>query len=236
MENIILNVLVGSRGHEMHRDDSDFDYRCVFVTPTEQLFSLENAGRKTLWQEGEKKLDDDLTGWEIGHFLNMASRCNPTILEVFGAPKHGPNNSPLGDRLQSLLPAVIDPKRVWESFTGYSQNQWRKLEADKYENRGAYPTWEKYAVAAARVLRQGRILLDTGELPMPLPESERMAVIQLKDAIRAGEYTKGQLLDHLYGQRMAFWQAYQDNESKWSPDREKLNAFLLEVRRKFWSR
>lgn len=238
-QNIILKVLVGSRGHQMARPDSDYDYRCVFVAPTRDILSLSNAGQKTLWQEGETKLEDDLTGWEIGHFLKLATKCNPTILEVFGAPVIAGSKGDLHLRLQSLLPYVIDARQVWNAFTGYAHNQWRKMEVDKYNGNGSVDTWTKFGTAAARVLRQGTLLLQTGQMFVPLPEFERLAVMKFRDRMRndsTNRLTIGQVLDSLERQKMGFWQAYEDNADRWKPDESKINEFLLEVREEFWYR
>ena len=40
MKKEILKVLVGSRAHELHNKNSDYDYRGVFVLPTSEIFSL----------------------------------------------------------------------------------------------------------------------------------------------------------------------------------------------------
>src|SRR5258708_8666676 len=78
----ILNVLVGSRAHGLNTDSSDYDYRGVFVTPTSELLKLGKRPDQTSWIED--KIDD--TKWEVGKFLFLATKCNPTILEVFKAP------------------------------------------------------------------------------------------------------------------------------------------------------
>ncbi len=67
-QNIILKVLVGSRAHGLHTEESDYDWRGVFVVPTEEIFKVGAKIKDTNWIEGK----EDNTTWEIGHFMNMA--------------------------------------------------------------------------------------------------------------------------------------------------------------------
>ena len=105
----ILKALVGSRAHGLAGPDSDADYRGVFVTPTSDLLRIGQRQSDTRWVEGEKAADigtakvDD-TAWELGHFLSLATHCNPTILEVFAAPVVA--GTPEGYAVRELLPAV----------------------------------------------------------------------------------------------------------------------------------
>src|SRR5687768_1695702 len=78
----ILRCIVGSTAHGLANENSDIDYRGVFVVPTSDLLSIGGVTQQTSWIEGQ--VDD--TSWEIGHFLKMATKCNPTVLEVFLAP------------------------------------------------------------------------------------------------------------------------------------------------------
>ena len=84
MENkkIILKVLVGSRAHGLADENSDYDYRAVYVVPTSKILSINYKYVANTWIEGK----EDNTAYEIGHFLKLACNCNPTILEVLKAP------------------------------------------------------------------------------------------------------------------------------------------------------
>jgi predicted nucleotidyltransferase len=69
----LLKVLVGSRAHKLHTETSDYDYRGVFVVPTEDFLKIGIAKpQQTSWIEGD--IDD--TSWEIGKFLFLATKCN----------------------------------------------------------------------------------------------------------------------------------------------------------------
>ena len=159
----LLRVIVGSQAHGLATPESDYDYRGVFILPTVDFFRLGGTMKTTSWIEGK----DDDTSWEIGHFLNMATHCNPTVLETLLAP-FAPGKA-LGEltkaeeqlqdtaiELRSLFPYVWNSLRVKEAFIGYGINQRKKF----FENKDKRAP--KYAVAYLRVLYQATELLSTG--------------------------------------------------------------------------
>ncbi len=218
----VLQVMVGSQAHDLAGETSDIDKRAVFVTPTSELLSVQNADkapRGTSWVEGEK---EDHTAYEVGHFLHLALQSNPSILEVFMAPvMHATGKfwlpeakQSIGNALRQLFPFVWSADLVVKAFGGYSHNQMKKFisEDPKYKDRS-----RKYAVAYIRVLLQGIELLSTGSfslevksnyvLPKGCSESAYSAMgmarcrqgwmgwpVALR-AIKAGEYTTGFILD-----------------------------------------
>lgn len=230
MSKQILKVLVGSRAHGLAREDSDYDYRGVFVVPTTEILKL-NDGQQpkyTTWAEANKAAGEkeDLTAWEIGHYLHLATHCNPTILEVLAAPPIEATYD--GQQLQELFPHVWHPKRVRDAFVGYGLNQRKKFLEDK-DTRPA-----KYASAYLRVLYQAHTLLTTGTLPIHLPTSGPLGVSVAEKLTkwRAGDYTKGEVIDECLRWQQwiedAFVKCYHE------PDLGIVNDFLLRVRRTNW--
>lgn len=218
MHAMILKVLVGSRAHGLERPESDYDFRGVFVYPTSSILSLGQKSKTTSWVEGR---EEDATAWELGHFLSLASRCNPTILEVFSAPVL--EQSTYGSELRNLFPYIWNPSDVRHSYLGYSHNQRKKMLDDK-DSR----PW-KYASAYIRVLFQGYTLLKTGTLPVDM----RIYPIHnvLKD-IRAGALSKGQVIDlcREWEEKIELtWKSCQQ-----VPNLTVVNDFLLNIRRSNW--
>ena len=107
---IILKVLVGSRAYGLADENSDYDYRAVYVLPTSKILSLEYRYKGNDWIEG----DEDNTAYEIGHFLKLAVNCNPSILEIFKAPVAYAMED--GVKLRELFPYVWNPKGVFDAF------------------------------------------------------------------------------------------------------------------------
>ncbi len=226
--NEILKVLVGSRAHGLARPDSDYDYRGVFVEPTERLLAIGPKAKTTNWQEG--RVDD--TSWELGHFLHLATKCNPTILEVFGAPVQEPITAE-GIELRRLLPAVLNSRHVFNAFKGYSHNQWKKLNADQYGNERGRVT--KYAMAAVRVLMQGQHLFNTGEMLVEFADTPYLKELEmLRERLEENSLTNGQILDKIDAWRTGMFEAMENRYQPFEQDLHKVNVFLLQTRRSHW--
>lgn len=224
MKHQILKVLVGSRAHGLHSEDSDYDWRGVFVTPTSELLRLGGTTQQTSWIEGK----EDDTSWELGKFLLMATKCNPTVLEVFKASASvNPSiTSPdwWGQELQALFPYVWNSKYVMDAFIGYGHNQRKKF----LENKDVRP--HKYAVAYLRSLYQARELLTTGSFSVDMSQSEIFPILK---KWKNKDYSVGEVI-----QTTSEWEQKVREAFYWNPDKQedmdKVNEFLLKVRKEFW--
>lgn len=227
MNKTILKVIVGSQAHGLAGPDSDFDYRGVFVMPTSEILSLGSKVTSTSWIEDK----DDDTSWEIGHFLNMAVHCNPTILETFLAPiVRLPNNyQEIGDELRGLFPHLWNSKGVMEAFVGYGLNQRKKFFDDK-DSRAS-----KYAVAYLRTLYQGWELLTTGTFTVRVADTEIGPILKNWKAMNSIEIHKiaGEVIELCLAWEKKVREVCEKNPDK-QTDVRPVNDFLLKVRREFW--
>jgi uncharacterized protein len=213
MSNNILKVLVGSRAHGVADENSDYDYRGVFVQPTSEILSLFSKPKNTHWIEG----DNDNTSWEIGHFLQMATKCNPTILEVFHAPVV--DRTDLGDQLRKLFSSVWNTKDLINAHIGYGLNQRKKFLEDK-DNRKS-----KYASAYLRALYQCYWLLTQNKYPVNMEHTD---IFDTLKRYRKGEYEYGEVIDTCMGyQKKIESRNWQDKKT----DIDKVNKFLLDIRK-----
>lgn len=217
----ILKVIVGSQAHGLATPESDFDYRGVFLVPTSEMLKLGGSTKNTHWIEGK----DDDTSWELGHFLNLAVHCNPTILETFLAPivEEG-STLDMGKELRALFPHVWNSKAVYDSFKGYSHNQQKKF-LDKKDTRP-----HKYASAYLRVIYQGIQLLETGTFSVDFRETPVYdTLVRWKNK----EYTIGEVMQTTADWEERFLKAYEANPDK-KPNLDPVNEFLLRVRKENW--
>lgn len=215
---VILKVLVGSRAHGLHNEDSDYDYRSVYVLPTSDILSIGFKYKGNDWIEGET---EDNTSYEIGHFLSLAVQCNPTILEIFRAPVITSNEE--GDKLRDLFQYIWSPKKCFDAFVGYGLNQ-RKKFLDKKDNRQ-----NKYAVAYLRVLWQLIYLLKHKELKVEV-DNPNIKEVLLK--FKKGEYIMGDVINC---SEIAIEEAKTYlNDCQQIPNLNKVNEYLIEVRKKYW--
>ena len=227
----ILKVVVGSRAHGLATEQSDYDYRGVYVVPTEEHLKIGGKVKDTAWIEGKahdaqdgRVLDD--TSWEVGHFLRMATQCNPTILEVFAAPIEAADED--GTALRALLPYVWEPRRVLDAFLGYGHNQRKKM----LEGKDARPM--KYAAAYLRVLCQAERLLNHGVMMVDFRQHEEYPMLV---AIRNKVVTPGQVMDKcMEWERRVRAAAESTTAKRQQPDLDAVNAYLLRVRRERWDR
>jgi uncharacterized protein len=233
----ILKVVVGSQAHGLAGPNSDYDYRGVFVVPTSELVGLGKKIDNTSWIEGQ----EDDTSWEIGHFLNLAVHCNPTILETFLAPlavdQKGngewavEGNYKWINGLRSLFPYVWNSKDVMNAFIGYGLNQRKKFFDDK-DKRAA-----KYAVAYLRVLYQAEELLKTGTFTVRIADTEIGETLKKWKAMSSVEILdkhSGEVIEQCLYWEKRVREAYEKNPNK-QTDIKPINDFLLEVRKEFWT-
>ncbi len=229
----ILKVIVGSQAHGLATPTSDFDYRGVFLVPTSEILKLGNTKiQQTNWIEG----NDDDTSWELGHFLNLATHCNPAILETFLAPM-----VPVGEQktlftetdkiyekyaeeLRSLFRYVWNSNDVKNAFIGYGFNQRKKFLEDKDKRA------PKYAAAFLRVLYNAYQLLSTGKFDVDLRGSE---VYETVKRFKEGNYSRGEVIDACYTWQTKVEDAFRKNPNK-EADLDPVNDFLLRVRKENW--
>ena len=237
----LLKVLIGSRAHGLAREDSDYDYRGVYIAPMTRIALSEIGGVKTTesWRKDE---GEDSASYEIGHFLKLALKSNPNILEVFKAPiidMHkimmpvwpntqmqdlwGEKGIPLGQELRDLFPSVWSSKAVYDSFSGYSKNQLRKYVDDLVGERA-----RKYAIAAVRSFKMGFDLLTTGDFTVDVRESTELFDDIVK--IRDGKYTAGEIFEVLELYRGRLDDAYNGSDTHYA-DIPAVADWLTKVRR-----
>lgn len=228
----ILKVLVGSQAHGLATPQSDYDYRGVFVIPTTELLKLGVKNSSTSWIEDK----DDDTSWEVGHFLNLAVRSNPTILETFLAPRmiymtgEEHRNDKLGRELQELFPYVWNSEGVLKSFLGYGKNQRVKF----FENKDKRAS--KYAVAYLRTLYQGWELLTKGTFTIRVADTEIGEALKYWKSLGVGDFPEnevGYVIETCYKWENKLKKAYEDNPNK-ETNTDAVNEFLLKVRKEFW--
>jgi predicted nucleotidyltransferase len=231
----LFKCIVGSQAHGLATPESDFDYRGVFITPTVEFLSLGSNPKQTAWTEGA--IDD--TSWELGHFLHLATKCNPTILEVFLSPLHEVQKTADGKgsdysdthELRALFPYVWNSKYVMDAFIGYSHNQRKKL----LEGKDGRP--HKYAAAYLRVMYQAKELLQTGTFTIRIADTDigpYIRAVKNQDTNAGYDISIGAVINRCQLLEQEVREAYAANPNK-ETDYGKVNDFLLKMRMKYWN-
>lgn len=226
----ILKVIVGSQAHGLATPESDFDYRGVFIYKTRDILSLDPPKDQTNWIEGK----EDDTSWELGKFLLMATKCNPTVLETFKSPAvpfKNPLEEPItsvngqyADELRDLFQYAWNSADVRNAYIGYGLNQRKKFLEDKDKRKA------KYAVAYLRSLYNGWEILNRGDFSVDMRPTP---IYETLKKWKAGEFTAGEVIDlaELWTDKVN--EAYEKNPKK-ETNIEPVNDFLLKVREENW--
>lgn len=162
---ILTKVLVGSRLHGLHNEQSDYDYRGIHISPLKDVLSPFRKVSNTNWIEG----DIDNTSYELADFCKQATSGNATILEVFFSNKII-ETSPIADKMRANWQKFIDTDKVVMASRGYASNQLNKMQL--FDDIGVKDQrrTSKFAIAYCRVLWQCSEFLRTGKFPCQITD------------------------------------------------------------------
>lgn len=164
---VLTKVVVGSRLHGLHNDQSDWDYRGIHVHDLKSVLSPFQSLKNTTWIEG----DVDDTSYELADFCKQATQGNATILEVFFSDQII-STSPTAEHMRDNWEKFIDTDRFVMASRGYAANQLNKMALfDDIGLKGQSRT-NKFAIAYCRVLWQCAEFLKTGVFPCQIDDPE----------------------------------------------------------------
>ncbi|EWM14042.1 DNA polymerase beta superfamily protein [Kutzneria sp. 744] len=169
IEHTVLSVVVGSHAYGLDTDESDVDRRGVYVPPTRLFWAFEKPPTSVDGPEQER------VSWEVEHFLSLALKANPTVLEVL-ASDLVETCTPLGAELQALLPALLS-QRAADSYRRATAQQFARAAAAMAS--GGTPRW-KQVMHVIRLLTLCDRLLSTGELVLRVGE-HRAQLLAVRD-------------------------------------------------------
>jgi predicted nucleotidyltransferase len=190
----ILRVPVGSTVHGLHLESQDDrDEMAVAVEPRahELGFGAWQHHVERTQPEGVRSGpgDLDLVIYGLRKFCRLALAGNPTVLLLLFAPDPIVETE-LGQELRELAPAFVS-RQAGYRYLGYLQAQKERLLGTRGQRRvnrpeliAAHGFDTKYAMHVLRLGVQGRELMETGQLTLPVPEPQRSTIL----AVRRGEY------------------------------------------------
>lgn len=220
---ILLSGVVGSTAYGLAREGSDVDQLGVFVAPTIDVAGLG-------WHrdyETRVTVKPDRTLHEVGKYLRLALKCNPSITELLWLPgEHLEKAEPIfGLRLIGLKDAFLSTDAVRSAYGGYARQQ-----ADRLARRGdgsfsadTRQRTVKHARHLLRLLRQGRQLLETGKLTVRVSNPE--------DYFAFDDMTPEQMLD-VYRREDELFSSVKSVLPD-QPDVERVRVYLAAVRANF---
>lgn len=167
--NVALLGVVGSTAYKLAHAGSDVDRLGVYLEPTRDVLGLDGTAlvRKTHVTYAP---NPDSSVHEIGKLCALGLKANPTALELLWLPEYE-ICTPIGEQLLEHRSAFLSEPLVRKAFGAYADAQTQRL-----LNRigdGSTPSKPVPATRAAkharhclRIVRQGRTLLETGEMSL----------------------------------------------------------------------
>lgn len=152
-KNIILEAITGSRAYGLDTPESDTDKMGIFLADTEVVSGL-HWGKNSETRTDCGPEGDDNTYHELGKFVRLTLRSNPTLIELYFMNEYT-ILSPEGADLLDHRDHILGAKPIRDAYFGYAYAQLRE-----YERRNAPKP--KMARHCMRIARQGVELLTTG--------------------------------------------------------------------------
>ncbi len=213
-DRVILKVVIGSRAYGLETEDSDTDYRGVYLPPAELHWSLFGV---------PENLENDATQecyWELQKFVTLALKANPNVLECLYSPliEHA---TPLGRELLTMRESFLS-RVAYQTFNGYVLSQFKKLQAD-LRNHGAVK-W-KHVMHLLRLLLSGICVLKHGYVPVRIEEHRDRLL-----AIKRGEIAWDEIEVWRKELHRDFDFALSETTLPERPDYQRADAFLIDAR------
>lgn len=218
--NIILQGVVGSTAYGLSTPDSDVDRAGIFQRPVSELIGFK-VPRETIVEHepGDRQLQ------ELGKFMRLAAKANPTIMELLWLPEYE-ILSPEGEVLIANREAFLS-QRLRTTYVGYVKSQLGRLLKRGDFSSDLKKRTEKHGRHCARLLVQAHHALVEGEIRVRLSEEEA------EDCRFAGQLAAGDPEGFAEGIRARI-RRLDDTPSSLPehPDEELLNYLLVLLRMK----
>jgi len=163
---MIFRIIAGSRMYGTHNENSDYDYRGIFLPEYNSYFKF---NQKDVIESNSNR--EDIVYYSIRKFVKLAMANNPNIIEWLYAPEENiVEISPAGRVLVDMKFRLLNKRYIKDRFTGFSTSEMYKYNND---NRKL-----KSIMHCTRILYEGIELLQHGALTFPRPEASLLLDIR----------------------------------------------------------
>ena len=177
-DRVIYRCVIGSRAYGLDDDQSDIDYRGIYLPTAESHWSLYGVPEQIELHATQEHY------WELQRFLVLALKANPNVLECLYTPLVE-KSTPLADELLQLR-SIFLSRLVYQTYNGYVLSQFKKMQAD-LRNQGQVK-W-KHVMHLIRLLISGISVLRDGFMPVRV-EGHREQLLAIKRGEVAWEETE----------------------------------------------
>lgn len=213
MTKIILQTVTGSHAYGLNHADSDTDRMSIFVAPTVDVAGLDWNSNKESWSDAGPTGDDN-TGHEIGKYLRLVLKSNPTLIELLFMNDY----EILTDEAQGLLDirdAFLYTDGIRNAYYGYAAAQYSRVLREYPDHK------QKMSRHCLRITNQAIELLTTGKCNPLVSNREELFSL---DGMNYSE------LSLVMGTAVAMINT-SESVLPDKPDRDTVRDFLKEVRK-----
>lgn len=210
-DGIVLEGIVGSRAHGLAGEGTDIDRHGVFLAPSVEFLGLDDV------QETANNPHTDEVFHELGRFVRLALKANPTMLELLWLQDYE-ICTPIGRQLIGLRLDLLGATRVRSSYLLAAASLLKVI------HRGGERT-AKTARHMARLLITGYGLWYSGQLSVALPDPD--FVHDFGEQVALGDVRRA---DDMVAQYEQLFERT-PTELPAQPDREKIDDWLKQTRR-----
>jgi len=214
-DRVIFRCVVGSRAFGLDDENSDTDYRGIYLPTAEMHWSMYGVPEQIECDETQEHY------WELQRFLVLALKANPNVLECLYTPLIEVK-TPLAGELLEMRSAFLS-RLVYQTYNGYVMSQFKKMQSD-LRNQGQVK-W-KHVMHLIRLLISGISVLRDGFVPIRV-EQHRDRLL----AIKRGEVSWDETEDWRRRLHQEFDSAVTKSPLPERPDYEWANALLMKARR-----
>jgi len=214
-DRVIFRCVIGSRAYGLDDEESDTDYRGIFLPTADLHWSLYGVPEQVECHETQEHY------WELQRFLVLALKANPNVLECLYSPLIE-KVTPLAKELLEMRSSFLS-RLVYQTYNGYVLSQFNKMQAD-LRNHGEVK--QKHVMHLIRLLISGINVLRHGLVPMRVEEHREQLLAIKRGQLPWEETERWRLSLH-----QEFDQALSETALPDRPDYERANDFLIKARR-----
>lgn len=168
----LLEVIGGSHAYGTNIEDSDIDYRGIFIPPASAILGL---NRQDQQQSKDTEANTESTFFSVEKFIRLAANCNPNVIEIlFTDPRHVVYCDPTGQQLIDSRDLFLS-KKASKAFLGYAISQLHRIKTHRIWLTGETPrpvTREEFGLPPTSIIGANQYKL-----------GEQIANLYLRDLI-----------------------------------------------------
>lgn len=249
-DNLVLEVLAGSRGYGTYHDNSDFDIVGISI-PKKAVYFPSSAGlicdydddiipvfkkykseNKTLDPSTQKEYEFIVYG--IAHFFKLALENSPNILDVFYFPEEYVKHiTQVGHLIRDNRKMFLS-KKCWVAYRSYSSSQMKKLESKNPtgKRKGIVDKFgfdSKFAGHCFRLLCYAEDIINRQTIDM-------ISHIQEIRSIIKGEWSLDRIIKEFEVRKLSLEEKIHKCDLQEEPNRDEIRELLIRCLETHWGK